>query len=147
MYIFYLSPLVDTLPGVFCSCDYFKKNQTLGFIHFSKVHFMWKYRLFTYIQTLIIFLISSIFFRTFGNVFFSRNLPPTATNVQKVASIRTFSLSVAVFSLIKSKLDIFSRSWIVWVNGSYIVTSSSRFMLDRMLWYKNNLFLFSVKSF
>ena len=80
-------------------------------------------------SVLIIILISSIFFSAFLNVFFSRNFPPTATNVQKVSSIMIFSLSFVELSLIKSKFIIFSWSLIVWVNESKILISPCRVML------------------
>ena len=89
---------------------------------------------------LIILLILSIFFETFWKVLFSRYLPPTTTNVQKVWSIMTFSLSVVDFPPIKSNFDILSLSCCVWVKGSKRVTSSSRVILHTMSWYVNYLF-------
>ena len=95
---------------------------------------------------LIILLILSIFFETFWKVLFSRYLPPTTTNVQKVWSIMTFSLSVVDFPPIKSKFIIFSRSCSVWVKGSKRVTSSFRVILHTWSWYVNNLFNIWLKS-
>ena len=92
------------------------------------------------IMILIIFLIVSIFFRTLLNVFFSRNCSLTTTNVQKVWSIITFSLSLDDFPPIKSKFHILSWSCSVWVNGSKRVTSSSRVILHTMSWYVNYSF-------
>ena len=96
-------------------------------------------------QNLIILLISSIFLRTLWKIFFSRYLPLTVTNVQKVSSIRTFSLSIIEVSLIKSKSSIFLWSCLVWVNGSKTVTLLCRVMLHTMSWYGNNSFMFLLK--
>ena len=95
-------------------------------------------------QNLIILLISSIFLRTLLKIL--RYFPLTVTNVQKVSSIRTFSLSIMEVSLIKSKSSIFLWSCLVWVNGSKTVTLLCRVMLHTMSWYVNNSFMFLIKS-
>ena len=105
------------------------------------------YRRFWNFLILIIFLIESTFFRTFLKVCFSRYLPVTVTNVQKVSIILTFSFLALWVSLRKSKLHILSLSCFVWVNGSKRVNSpSSRVMLHAMSWYVNNLFIILLKS-
>ena len=84
------------------------------------------------------FLISSIFFITFVNIFFSRNFSPIVTNVQNVWSILTVSVSSFVWLWDqKSKIFILSKSSCVWVNASNSeFVSSSRVMLHKMhKWY------------
>ena len=96
--------------------------------------------------SLIIFLILSIFFRTFWKLPFSRNFPLTTTNVQKVWSIMTFSLSVVDFPPIKSKVHIFLHSCCVWVKGSKRLTSSSRVILHTRSWYVKYFSKIWIKS-
>ena len=98
-----------------------------------------------FIQALIIFLISSIFFKTFLNAFFSRYFPPTATNTQNVSSTITFSVSVVKCSPKKLKFQIFFISWNVWVNGSKTVTSSCRVMLQTIYTMNNWFIIFELR--
>ena len=103
---------------------------TLSKLRLQKYIFNWYF--------LNIFLISSIFFITFVNVFFSRNFSPIVTNVQNVWSILTFSVSSFVWLWDqKSKIFILSKSSCVWVNASNSeFVSSSRVMLHKMhKWY------------
>ena len=88
------------------------------------------------ISILNFILISSIFFWTCINAFFSRKSPPTATSVQKDSSILIFPLFSMGFSLRKSKTTILSLSCCVWVNGSKIVTLSCNVMLWATSWWK-----------
>ena len=88
------------------------------------------------ISILNFILISSIFFWTCINAFFSRKSPPTATSVQKDSSILIFSLFSMGFSPKKSKRTILSLSCFVWVNGSKIVTLSCNVMLWATSWWK-----------